>query len=353
MRLLRHAGAVIAPALIAAALAGLAANATPGDAPAPAACVAQGVGADSTCAVNGLELHFVDWGGEGPALLLLTGLGDSARIFDEFAPLLAAEHRVIAVTRRGYGRSTAPADEDYSNAALVSDVVGLMDALDIPRASFVGHSIAGGELAALGTRHPDRVERLVYIDAAYDRAQAPRLIANMPPQPLPDPETRGDFERLAEWRQSALGVRSPAVARSLSQVLVQGDDGWTPAAPQSTGAKVLAGDIGAHADWSAIAAPSLALYSSKDVADQVPPNASAAQRRAMIDYSVQQLRPWMLRAQADFIERSQCASALEVPKSTHYLFLERPEWTAQVVLSFLSASDPCHWQAGNPVDGAA
>ena len=49
----------------------------------------------------------------------------------------------------------------------------------------------------------------------------------------------------------------------------------------------------------------------------------------------------MLRAQADFIEESPCGAALEVPRSTHYLFLERPEWTAQAVRSFLSAEDPC------------
>ena len=76
-------------------------------------------------------------------MILLTGLGDSARIYDDFAPLLAKGHRVIAVTRRGYGASEAPPDNNYSNAALVGDILGLLDALSIPRASFVGHSIAG------------------------------------------------------------------------------------------------------------------------------------------------------------------------------------------------------------------
>jgi len=53
----------------------------------------------------------------------------------------------------------------------------------------------------------------------------------------------------------------------------------------------------------------------------------------------------MLRAQADFLERTRCGSTVEVPRSTHYLFLERPEWTAKSVLAFLASADPCHYPA--------
>jgi pimeloyl-ACP methyl ester carboxylesterase len=341
--IVRGAGAAAWAVLVACSFVGYSA-----DAAAPPTstkgCVPEAVGADSFCVVNGVRLHYLDWGGPGPVVVLLTGLGDSARIYDEFAPLLNRQHRVIAVTRRGYGLSGAPADDDYSNGALVADLIGLLDALGIARASFVGHSIAGGELAALGERHPQRVERLVYLDAAYDRTPVPELMARLPPLPQPDAETRADFEHLARWRQSVLGVDSPAVVNSLAQVLVRTTDGWMPRTSQATGAKVLAGDIASRANWRAIRAPSLALYSSKDVADQVPPTASAAQRQAMLDYSIRSLRPWMLRAQADFIEQSACAAALEVPRSTHYLFLEHPQWTADAVLSFLSSEDPCHWR---------
>lgn len=43
-------------------------------------------------------------------------------------------------------------------------------------------------------------------------------------------------------------------------------------------------------------------------------------------------------------QRTRCGVAVEVPHSTHYLFLERPEWTAQAILAFLSSEDPCHWR---------
>ncbi len=312
---------------------------------APARCVPEGVGKDSYCDVAGLRLHYVDWGGEGPAIVLLTGLGDSARVFDDFAPLLTSGHRVIATTRRGYGYSETPERPDYSNASLVADVLGLLDGLGISRASFIGHSIGGGELAAIGELHPDRVDRLVYIDAAYDRSQVPELMAGMPALPAPDAAVRVDFERMVEWRKSALGVDSPAVARNLAQVLVHGAAGWIPRTPPAVGEAVLAGDIEAKVQWSSIRSPSLALFSSKDVSDQLPPGTSGPQRKAALDYSIRVLRPWMLRAQANFIEQSPCAAALEVPRSTHYLFLERPQWTANIVRTFLADEDPCHWQA--------
>lgn len=179
------------------------------------------------------------------------------------------------MTRRGYGLSAAPADSAYSNGALVADVLGLMRALDIGAASFVGHSIAGGELATLGARHPAQVERLVNLDAAYDRSRVPELMSRLPAMPSPDADTRGTLERLTRWREATLGVESPAVGRNLSQITEQGPEGLNPRT-----------------------APSLALYSSKDVADQVPPTATDAQRKAMVDFSIKQLRPWMLRAQA-------------------------------------------------------
>lgn len=308
-------------------------------------CTPNGIGLDSFCAAGQVQLHFVDWDGDGPAIILLAGLGDSARIFDDFAPLLSSNHHVVAVTRRGYGLSASPADSDYSNTALVNDLLSLMDALQIPAATFIGHSIAGGELASLGKTYPDRVDRLVYIDAAYDRSPVPELMADMPLMPPAEQEIRSNFERLVARRQATLGVNSAAVASNLSQVLEQVDGIWIPATAGATNLQTLKGDIAAKADWSEIARPSLAFYSSKDVAEQVPPDASNEQRQAMLAFMSKVIRPWMLREQADFIEQTDCGAAVEVPRSSHYLFLEHPQWMADSVLSFLAETKPCSWRA--------
>lgn len=304
-------------------------------------CTTSAVGSDSFCQLQSVRLHYIDYGGQGPALILLAGLGSTAHVFDEFGPLLRQGHHVIAVTRRGYGQSGNATNDDYSNDALVGDLVQLMDRLAIKRASFVGHSIAGGELAAMGAKHPDRVDRLVYLDAAYDRSDVPALMAGLPPSASPSPAALATVAAFAEWRQQALGVRSKAVVADVAATMMQGPNAVTPRTDGKTAGAVLAGDIAAKAKWEDIAAPSLAFYTSKDVAEQVAPEASNAQRQAFIDYSVKTLRPWMLRQQAEFLSRRRCGAALEVPRSTHHLFLERPAWLAANILAFLASSNPC------------
>ena len=58
--------------------------------------------------VNGIRLHYLDWGGEGPVLLFLTGMGCSAYIFGDFAPRFGDQFHVLAFDRRGHGDSDYP-----------------------------------------------------------------------------------------------------------------------------------------------------------------------------------------------------------------------------------------------------
>ena len=55
-----------------------------------------------------VRLEVLDWGGSGPPLVLLAGLGATAHAYDDFAPLLTARYRVLAITRRAHRRSSAP-----------------------------------------------------------------------------------------------------------------------------------------------------------------------------------------------------------------------------------------------------
>jgi pimeloyl-ACP methyl ester carboxylesterase len=313
----------------------------------PADCVSSGVGADSFCTVNGVRLHFIDWGGHGPAVILLAGLGSSGRIFDDLAPRLAAGHHVLALTRRGYGQSDhRPAD--YSNPALVGDILGLMDRLSIGKASFVGHSIAGGELSTLGADHPDRVERLVYFDAAYDRTRALELTDALPPGAPPTRADLASIDAFARWREDALQSRARAIRDDVEQVMAPHASGVAPNTPASVMLKVFQGDVAAKPRYAAISAPALALYASKDVADQIPTATSAARRGEIVDDFIRHIRPWMLRAQADFLEQKACGVAIELPRSTHHFFLRSPDAAATMVLSYLASADPCHW--GAPLD---
>ena len=116
-----------------------------------------------------LKMEVLDWGGTGRPVILLAGLGYDAHVFDAFAPKLNSYYHVYGISRRGYGGSSAPKPdrENYSADRLGDDVLAVMDALRIEHPVLVGHSIAGEELSSIGSRYPDRVAGLVYLDAGY------------------------------------------------------------------------------------------------------------------------------------------------------------------------------------------
>ena len=100
-----------------------------------------------------MRLEVLDWGGTGRPVVLLAGGGNTAHIFDEFAPKLAANYHVYGITRRGYGASGFSATDDPAGR-LGDDVVAVIDALKLKKPVLVGHSIAGAELSSVANRHP-------------------------------------------------------------------------------------------------------------------------------------------------------------------------------------------------------
>jgi pimeloyl-ACP methyl ester carboxylesterase len=122
-----------------------------------------------------VRLEVLDWGGEGRAVILLAGLGNTAHVFDDFAPKLSMMYHLYGITRRGYGAphgneaSSAP-DAGYSADRLGDDVLAVIDALKLDRPVLVGNSLAGEELSSVGSRHPEKVAGLIYLDAAYSYA---------------------------------------------------------------------------------------------------------------------------------------------------------------------------------------
>lgn len=118
--------------------------------------------------INGIRLHYLDWGGKGPTLIFLTGMGSSAFIFNKFAPRFNNKFRVLALTRRGQGDSDYP-ETGYDADTLIEDIRQFMDRLKVEKAILAGHSLAGVELTHFVATYPTRVEKLIYLDALDDR----------------------------------------------------------------------------------------------------------------------------------------------------------------------------------------
>lgn len=119
-----------------------------------------------------VRLEVLDWGGSGAPLIFLPGNGDTAHVFDAFAPLFTGKHHVYGITRRGFGLSgrPAPTSENYDADQMGDDVLAVIDALKLDRPVIAGHSLAGEEMSSIGTRHPDKVSGLIYLDASYSYA---------------------------------------------------------------------------------------------------------------------------------------------------------------------------------------
>lgn len=108
---------------------------------------------------NGIDIRY-EIQGEGACVILAHSLATDLTLWDDQMAALAARFRVLRYDIRGHGGSSAPPGP-YDFAMLTGDVLGLMDALGIARAAFVGISLGGMIGQHLALAAPERVEGLV------------------------------------------------------------------------------------------------------------------------------------------------------------------------------------------------
>jgi pimeloyl-ACP methyl ester carboxylesterase len=127
---------------------------------------------------DGVELAVTDEG-DGPAVLLIHGFPDSARVWRHQIPALTnAGRRVIAPDLRGFGASGHPDDVgDYRVGRSVADLIAVLDALGVERAHVVGHDWGAAVAWALALMAPGRVERLTVMSVGHPTAYARRTVS--------------------------------------------------------------------------------------------------------------------------------------------------------------------------------
>jgi pimeloyl-ACP methyl ester carboxylesterase len=139
---------------------------------------------------NGVDLCVEAFGERHDPALLLIGGGASSMDWwdDEFCRRLAAGGRwVIRYDHRDTGRSTSfpPGAPAYSGADLADDAVGLLDALDVPRAHIVGLSMGGALAQRIALEHPDRVLTLTLMSTSAGAAPDPEPSSPAPSSAAP------------------------------------------------------------------------------------------------------------------------------------------------------------------------
>jgi non-heme chloroperoxidase len=276
----------------------------------------------------------LDWGGAGPAVVLLPGYALTAHAFEEIGATLADGFRVVAVTPRGYGESDAPPDStDYTVQTMVADLRALLDTLGLPRAALVGHSISGVTISEFARAYPGRVTKLVFLDAfPYYAAAGGDSIDALSPVPAREFSGKMTYARVREFlARYRFGGWSPALetdmrANALGDELARRralTDGYIR-------------DSRAHPpDLTAITTPALQACAIPTVATEYPwIRQGTPQYTRAASYVREVLRPFNRKLCARFVTLVQGGQTVEVAGS-HYVFFTQPASAARLIRRFL------------------
>jgi non-heme chloroperoxidase len=288
-----------------------------------------------------VKLEVVDWGGTGKAVVLLAGLGNTAHDLGGLAGRLTPTYHVYGITRRGFGASSAPAT-GYAADRLADDVLAVIDSLGLVRPVLAGHSIAGQELSSIGSRHPEKVAGLIYLDAGYgyafyDRARGDyRVDLDEARRHLEQLDANGSAAEARRVIEQLLATDLPALERALRERLAQlppGPAAATVVPPRPAGGgptpavrAILAGEQ----RYTEIRAPVLAIYA---LPHRMPPQVAADTALA---------RTWLagqaaLPAQAQAFERGvPTARVVRIPNADHYVFESNPVDVVREMRAFIA-----------------
>jgi pimeloyl-ACP methyl ester carboxylesterase len=293
---------------------------------------------------DGVQLEVLDWGGSGRGIVLLAGLGDTAHVFDDFAPMLAKQYHVYGVTRRGHGRSSAPST-GYEFARLAEDVVRVITTLALTKPVIVGHSIAGEELHVLGARHATDVSGLVYVDAAFNRADGSEdydaVARQLPPAPAPQATDLASVTALRAFRMKNDGAALPEA--HLRARYVVNDDGsvggaWMPALPVRQAFTVEMQRMSKSYQPERIRVPALAIYAvPKAPPDLMRPwyNADDPVVRKNVETLYELARERFRRHAQWFEAHAERGRVSELP-GAHHLFITNAREVLREIDAFVS-----------------
>jgi len=286
----------------------------------------------------GVELEVVDWGGSGRAMVLLTGLGDNAHVYDHFAYQFTDHFRVIGITRRGFLPSSQPR-HGYDVPTRAADDIAVLDALGIRKAVFVGHSLAGSELSELGQRYAARVDKLVYLDAA-DLSER-FLPSRREPPGAESLFTEAVLKSLQDYQAASaryLALREPDPSVCLN-VRFDADGAIVDStSPQRVADRLLAGVAGSAnppTNWARIRAPRLGIFAPFTLRDRQSWYWYLSRaEQAQFDKAWPEIAAWFRRTVRKFARGNE-ANTHTLPGAPHYVYINNEAEVVRWMRKFL------------------
>ncbi len=184
---------------------------------------------DKTVNVNGISLHYLDWGNEGkPKVLLLHGLRGHSHSWDDVSAEFCQDFHVLALDQRGRGESDWAPGGDYSSESFVADLEGFCEAVGFDSFTLIGHSMGGRNSMAFAGNNADKIEKLVIIDIGPD--VDPKGSARMTQEIKDVPEEFDSFEDVFAYQSKQNRFCSERVLRRrltyATKELPNGKFGW-------------------------------------------------------------------------------------------------------------------------------
>lgn len=309
----------------------------------PPGCVDSSAHESGWVRVQGVSMHYLDWRGVGEPLVFVSGAGFTAHVFDDFAPRFRDRHRVVAVTHLGFGESDA-SPRGYGPVARAAHLVALLDSLGIERATFVGHWRAGEEMTYLASQFPERVRRLIYLDAAWDHTQqratpeeqavldSVDLIAG-PRPPLSAADRRSVAAFQEAERRLGLGASPAGEICARYPVNARGEVG-----PESREQVFREMDsLSVSPTYRLVRAAALVVYARPDApADEFPWIAGDSARLQLVGPLRARAAAYTRRAGEDVVRAELQGGRIVHLRGGHRMFLTNPDEVEQAMRSFLS-----------------
>lgn len=295
--------------------------------------------------VNGIKLHYLDWGGTGEVLLFLAGLGCNAHNFDDFAPRFTDKFHVLALTRRGHGESDHP-ETGYDIDTLTEDIRQFLDKLGIEKVILAGHSMAGVELSHFSALYPERVLKLIFLDAAYDRNSAiyKNMVENSPFRRIQPPGLDVDHyspeEYFAAMRKAypSFGpIWTEAMEQQSLHTIVKTADGRIVDRMSEEIAQTIRDTLSSYVpEDSKIMAPTLAFYAiSKGLYNLSKDWMTEEQKEEIRNHVEIRENEWTRKSIEQFRHNVPLARIVEIPQGHHYCFIKHEDLVYEEMCSFL------------------
>lgn len=295
--------------------------------------------------VNGINLHFLDWGGSGDVLLFLAGMGCNAHIFDDFAPRFIDKFHVMALTRRGHGESDHP-ETAYDIDTLTEDVRQFMDVLGIEKVILAGHSMANVELSHFSALYPERILKLIFLDAAYDRCSASykEMVENNPWKRIPPPGLDVDYYTEEEYfaamkkaHPSFTLIWTEAMAEQSLHEIIKAPDGKILDRMSDAISKAIMDTLTSYAlEDSKIKAPTLAFFALSKGINTISDEWMTDEQKAEIRHHVETRENSWTRESIELFQRNvPHAKIIEIPRGHHYCFIQQEELVYEEMRKFL------------------